>query len=37
MDFGLGVAGFLCLALAIAHATLGLVWVLPAVGGGLGP
>lgn len=31
MDVGLGIAGLLCVALALGHATLGLVWVLPAV------
>ncbi len=31
MDVELGVAGLLCVALALGHATLGLVWVLPAV------
>lgn len=31
MDAELGVAGLLCLALALGHATLGVVWVLPAV------
>lgn len=29
MDVGLGIAGFLCLALAIGHTTVGVVWVLP--------
>lgn len=29
MDVGLAVAGFLCLALAAGHTTLGVVWVLP--------
>ena len=31
MDLGLAIAGVLCMALAIGHATIGLVWVLPAV------
>lgn len=29
MDFGLAVAGFLCLALAAGHTTIGVRWVLP--------
>lgn len=29
MDVRLAVAGFLCLALAAGHGTIGLVWVLP--------
>ena len=29
MDVGLGIAGFLCLALAAGHTTVGVVWVLP--------
>lgn len=29
MDVGLAVAGFLCLALAAGHTTIGVVWVLP--------
>lgn len=29
MDLGLAVAGFLCLALAAGHTTIGVVWVLP--------
>jgi hypothetical protein len=31
MDTGLALTGVLCVALAIGHATIGLVWVLPAV------
>ena len=31
MDVGLGIAGSLCVALALGHETVGLVWVLPAV------
>ena len=31
MDIALGIAGLLCAALALGHATLGIVWVLPAV------
>lgn len=31
MDVGLAIAGSLCLALALGHATLGLVWILPGV------
>jgi hypothetical protein len=33
MDVGLGIAGLLCVALALGHETLGVVWVLPAVTG----
>jgi hypothetical protein len=29
MDVALAIAGLICLALALGHATLGLVWVLP--------
>jgi hypothetical protein len=29
MDVGLGIAAFLCLALAVGHTTIGVVWVLP--------
>jgi hypothetical protein len=29
MDVGLAVAGVLCIAMAIGHATIGVVWVLP--------
>jgi hypothetical protein len=28
-DIGLGIAGLLCVAMAIGHAAMGLVWVLP--------
>ena len=31
MDVGLAIAGVLCVALAIGHATIGIVWILPAV------
>ena len=33
MDVELGLAGVLCVLLALGHATLGLVWVLPGVRG----
>ncbi len=29
MDVGLGIAGIICLAIALGHATIGIVWVLP--------
>lgn len=29
MDLGLGIAGLTCLALALGHGTIGLVWILP--------
>jgi hypothetical protein len=29
MDIELGIAGLICVALALGHETLGLVWVLP--------
>ena len=31
MDVQLGIAGLLCLALAIGHTTVGVVWVLPSL------
>lgn len=31
MEVELGIAGLLCVGLALGHATLGLVWVLPAL------
>jgi hypothetical protein len=31
MDVELGIAGFLCVALALGHTTIGAVWVLPAL------
>ncbi len=31
MDTTLGIAGTLCILLAIGHATLGLIWILPGV------
>ena len=31
MDTTLGIAGLLCVLLALGHATLGLVWVLPSL------
>lgn len=31
MDVGLGIAGVLCVVLALGHETLGTVWVLPGI------
>jgi hypothetical protein len=31
MDVALAIAGLICVALALGHATLGLVWVLPSL------
>jgi hypothetical protein len=31
MDIGLAIAGVICLAMAVGHNTIGLVWVLPGV------
>ena len=31
MDVGLGIAGLLCLAMAVGHTVIGRVWVLPHV------
>lgn len=31
MNVELGIAGLICLAMAVGHATIGLVWVLPTI------
>ena len=31
MDVGLAIAGVICVALALGHTTIGVVWVLPAL------
>jgi hypothetical protein len=31
MDVGLGIAGIICLAMAIGHQSIGVIWVLPSI------
>ncbi|HEX2057733.1 MAG TPA: hypothetical protein VHI71_05115 [Actinomycetota bacterium] len=31
MDVGLGIAGFICIAMAAGHTAIGVVWVLPSL------
>ncbi len=31
MDVGLGIAGLICVAMALGHTTIGFVWVLPSL------